>query len=180
MEILGKRHPRQSQELAEDQQPGGQPARSSLAFVGERRERSARETPGPKLSKTTGLDSTLAAITGKFPQPQWAGQDLRFVFPRQLEAGLALVEGFALSSPSQLLEGEQIDKSKHRGDVATSEVGERGHGLTTLVKTMQSSQRKDFSIKMKQQQRLGCATRPVWFSSSTALNTSPPSKGKHS
>lgn len=64
-----------------------------------------------------------------------------------------------------------MDKNKHGGDAATSEVGERGHGLTTLVKTTQSSQQKEFSIKTKQQQRLGCATRPAWFSSSTTINT---------
>lgn len=78
MEILGKRHPLQSQELAGEQQPGGQLTRSSLAFVGKRKERRARETPGLKLSKTTGLQSTLncnAAITGKFPQPQQAGPE---------------------------------------------------------------------------------------------------------
>lgn len=37
-----------------------------------------------------------------------------------------------------------MDKSKHRRDVATSEDGERGHSLTMLVKTVQSSQQKRF------------------------------------
>lgn len=42
-------------------------ARSSLAFAGERRGRSTRESPGLKLSKTTGLESMLVAMMRKFP-----------------------------------------------------------------------------------------------------------------
>lgn len=43
-------------------------ARFSLVFVGERRGRSTRQSPGLKLSKTTGLESTLVAMMRKFPQ----------------------------------------------------------------------------------------------------------------
>lgn len=99
---------------------------------------------------------------GKLPPPQQAGQDLGLVFPRQPGAGLPSVQGVAPSSLSRLLEGAQMAKSKHQGDAATSGVSERGHGLTTPVKTMQSSQRrqqKDFSTEVKQRQRLGHATR---------------------
>lgn len=112
----------------------------------------------------------MLQLRESFPSLSRQGQNLQFSFPQQREAGLPSVEGFTPSSPLQLLEGAQMDKSKHRGDVATSEHGERGHSLTMLIKTTQSSQQKDFSINTKQQQRLGCATRPAWFSSSTAIN----------
>ena len=69
-----------------------------------------------------------------------------------------------------------MDKSKHRGDAATSEVGERGHGLTTLVKTMQSRQQTDFSIQTKQRQRLGCATGLGVVSLPLTQHQPPPAK----
>lgn len=112
----------------------------------------------------------MLQLRESFPSLSRQGQNLWIGFLQQREAGLPSIEGFTPSSPFQLLEGAQTDKSKHRGDVATSEDGERGHSLTMLVKTTQSSQQKDFSINTKQQQRLGCATRPAWFSSSTAIN----------
>jgi len=59
---------------------------------GERRERSARETPGLKLSKTTGLESNLAAITGTLPQPQ-QGQDLRLRLPTATPSRASLGRG---------------------------------------------------------------------------------------
>lgn len=45
MEILGKRHPLQSQEFAGRQQPGGQLAPSSPPFAGVRKGKKAREKP---------------------------------------------------------------------------------------------------------------------------------------
>lgn len=149
MEILGKRHPLQSQELAGEQQPGGQLARSSPAFVGERRERSARETPGLKLSKTTGLSQCSLQLRERFPSLSRQRLDLR----DPLEAGLPSVEGSTPSSSCQLLEGARMDKSNW-GDTATSKAGECSN---RLIETMQSSQRNGFSIKTKQRQRLSCA-----------------------
>lgn len=125
-------------------------------------------------AKPQGLWQRWQQLQESFPSLSRQGQDLWFIFPQQLEAGLPSAEGFAPSSPPQPLEGAQMDKSKPRGDAATSEVGERGHGLTPLVKTMQSSQQKDFSIKTKQQQRLSYAGRLPRFSSSTAVNSTQP------
>lgn len=121
-------------------------ARSSLAFAGERRGRSTRESPGLKLSKTTGLESMLAAMMRKFPQ--LSKQDRTQAL--ELEARLPLVQSFTASSLSQLLEGARMEQREHQGPTATS--GLRcGHHLTALIKTMQSSQRrqqKSFSTEI--------------------------------
>lgn len=99
-----------------EQQPGGQLARSSPAFCGGRGGKEALEKPLDQSSaKPQGLSQRSLQLQESFPSLSRQGQDLRFVFPQQLEAGLPSVEGFAPSSPSQLLEGAQMDKSKHRG-----------------------------------------------------------------
>lgn len=114
-----------------------------------RRERSARETPGPKLSKTTGLSQRSLLLRERSPSLSRQRQDLR----DSLEVGLPSVEGSAPSSLFPLLEGAWMDKSNW-GDAATSEARECSN---TLIKTTQSSQRNVFSIKTKQRQRLSCA-----------------------